>query len=36
VWWRRRYERRFGNLDERPDLASLPTVAGAAGLPLAA
>jgi Hemerythrin HHE cation binding domain len=28
VWWRRRYERRFGSLDERPPVAGLP------GMPL--
>jgi hypothetical protein len=30
VWWRRRYERRFGALDERPAVAGLP------GMPLPA
>jgi hypothetical protein len=30
VWWKRRYERRFGRLDERPLAAALP------GMPLAA
>jgi hypothetical protein len=30
VWWRRRYQRRFGNLDERPAVAGLPGLAVAA------
>ena len=28
VWWRRRYERRFGTLDERPPVAGLPGLPG--------
>ena len=36
VWWRRRYERRFGNLDERPPVAGLPGMPSLPGLPVAA
>jgi len=28
LWWRRRYERRFGTLDARPAAAALPGVSG--------
>jgi hypothetical protein len=36
VWWRRRYERRFGRLDERPAAAALPGMPAPQTLPLAA
>lgn len=36
VWWKRRYERRFGRLDERPAVAGLPGMPVPAPLPAAA
>jgi hypothetical protein len=33
-WWRRRYERRFGALDERPAVAGLPAIGAMAAVAL--